>query len=220
MVWGCLVLYGAVALGNAARLAVPDIIDPEQAYPFLATQLLPPVIAGVVLAAIVSAMMSTADSQLLVVSSAIARDFIQKILSPGATERALQLISRVTVLGVGLIALVLAIGEVRAVFWFVLFAWSGLGASFGPPILLSLFWKGTSRIGAAAGMVTGFVVTVAWKLKLKTVVADVTGLSLYELVPAFVLSMLLTWLVSLAFPPARENDPGPRSPVDSRTGAS
>lgn len=200
MVWGVLVLYGAVLLGHAARLALPDLIDPELAYPTLAVELLPPVLAGVLLAAIVSAMMSTADSQLLVISSAVARDIMEKsvLKSKGAN---LGWISRGAVLVLGLAALVAAFTEVRVVFWFVLFAWAGLGSAFGPPVLFALFWSGTSRAGVLAGMIGGFATTILWKLWLKDVVAQATGLSLYELVPAFAVSMVLTWAVSVAVPP-------------------
>ncbi len=206
IVWGCLALYGAVILGLAARLAVPDLVDPEQAYPSLATTHLPPVLGGILLAAIVSAMMSTADSQLLVVSSAVARDFIDRILNlrgrlrPQTVERTLVWITRATVLLVGLLALVLALAEVRMVFWFVLFAWSGLGSAFGPPLLLSLFWRRVNVWGALAGMMSGFAMTIVWKVWLQAIVAEATGLSLYELVPAFACSLLLTWVVSLATP--------------------
>lgn len=207
IVWGCLALYGAVILGLAARIAAPGLVDPEQAYPSLATTHLPPVLGGILLAAIVSAMMSTADSQLLVVSSAVARDFLDRSLNirrritAKAMERAMAWISRACVLGVGLLALVLALGEVRVVFWFVLFAWSGLGAAFGPPILLGLFWRRVNLWGAVAGMMSGLVVTIFWKLSWGAVVEAATGLSLYELVPAFAVSLLLTWLVSLLTPP-------------------
>jgi len=203
LVWGTLVLYGAVLLGHAARVALPDLIDPEQAYPVLANELMPPVIAGVLLAAIVSAMMSTADSQLLVISSAVARDVIQGILRPHASDLALTRASRITVLTLGVVALLVALADVRAVFWFVLFAWSGLGAAFGPPILMALFWRRTSWAGALAGVITGALVTVVWKLELKDVVAAATGLSVYELVPAFTASLLLTWLVSVLRPDHR-----------------
>ncbi|MBD3235682.1 MAG: hypothetical protein GF330_03150 [Candidatus Eisenbacteria bacterium] len=204
IVWGCVAMYGAVILGLGARLAVPGLIDPEQAYPHLATTHLPPVLGGILLAAIISAMMSTADSQLLVVSSAVARDLIDKMidlrqrLATPSVERTLVWITRATVLAVGVIALLLALGDVRAIFWFVLFAWSGLGAAFGPPLLLALFWRRVTRWGALAGMLSGLLVTVFWKVRLKAVFAEATGLSLYELVPAFALSMLLTWFVSLA----------------------
>ncbi len=213
IVWGCLALYGAVILGLAARIAVPGLVDPEQAYPSLATTHLPPVLGGILLAAIVSAMMSTADSQLLVVSSAVARDFLDRSLgihrriSAQALERAMAWISRACVLGVGLLALALALGEVRVVFWFVLFAWSGLGAAFGPPILLGLFWRRVNLWGAVAGMVSGLVITVFWKLSWGAAVEAATGLSLYELVPAFIISMLATWLVSLLTPPMKALPP-------------
>jgi len=214
IVWGCLALYGAVVLGLAARLAVPDLIDPEQAYPSLATTHLPPVLGGILLAAIISAMMSTADSQLLVVASAVARDFIDQTLgvrrrlSAATMERTLVWITRVTVLLVGLVALVLALAEVRAIFWFVLFAWSGLGAAFGPPMLLALFWRRVNRWGALAGMATGILVTILWKTTWKAAVVELTGLSLYELVPAFGLSLLATWLVSLLTPSPPALPPG------------
>jgi Na+/proline symporter len=94
----------------------------------------------------------------------------------------------VLLLGVG--AMFIALGETRVIFWFVLFAWSGLGASFGPLILFTLYWKKTTQQGAVAGMLTGFVTTLVWKI---------TGLSdsvIYELVPAFILSSLAIYLVS------------------------
>lgn len=209
IIWGCLALFGAVILGLAARLAVPGLVDPEQAYPSLAVSHLHPILGGILLAAIISAMMSTADSQLLVVASAVARDFIEKTLNvrrhlkPATVERTLVWITRATVLGIGVLALALALAEVRAVFWFVLFAWSGMGAAFGPPILLALFWKRVNRWGALAGLLSGFLMTIWWKLSLKASFAAATGLDLYELVPAFILAFVLTWLVSLITPAPR-----------------
>ena len=99
-------------------------------------------------------------------------------------------ISRVTVLVVGLGAMLVALTETRVIFWFVLFAWSGLGASFGPIILFTLYSKNITRKAAVAGMLTGFLTTIAWK---------VTGLSdsvIYELVPAFLLSGFVVWCLS------------------------
>ncbi len=209
IVWGCLALYGAVVLGLAARVAVPGLVDPEQAYPHLATTQLHPILGGILLAAIISAMMSTADSQLLVVSSAVARDLIdqsfeiRRRFSVQGLERMMGWIARGSVLLVGLLALIMALGEVRAVFWFVLFAWSGLGAAFGPPILLALFWRRTNLWGALAGMLTGLIVTILWKMSLGALVEAATGLDLYELVPAFALALFATWGVSLLTPPAK-----------------
>ena len=99
-------------------------------------------------------------------------------------------VSRITVLLLGLGAICIALGETRVIFWFVLFAWSGLGASFGPLILFMLYRKDTTREAAVAGMLTGFVTTLVWKI---------TGLSesvIYELVPAFILSSLVIYVVS------------------------
>ena len=210
IIWGCLALFGAVILGLAARIAVPNLVDPEQAYPSLAISHLPPILGGILLAAIISAMMSTADSQLLVVASAVARDFIDKTLNlrrhlaAASVERSLVWITRATVLGIGVLALALALAEVRAVFWFVLFAWSGMGAAFGPPILLALFWRRVNFWGALAGLSTGFLMTIWWKLSLKASFAAATGLDLYELVPAFALAFVMTWLVSLVTPAPRK----------------
>jgi sodium/proline symporter len=106
----------------------------------------------------------------------------------------------------GLIALAVALGDVRAIFWFVLFAWSGLGSAFGPPILLSIYWKGMSRAGAIAGMIGGFGTTIVWKLWMKAAVAEATGFSVYELVPAFAVSLLLTWIFSLLLPPGGDRE--------------
>jgi Na+/proline symporter len=199
--WGVFVLCGASLLGLAARAFIPieSIVDPERSYPALITQynLFPSILAGLLIAAIVSAMMSTADSQLLVVSSAVVRDIYQRILNTNATQNTLVFLSRVVVLLVGIGAVIAAMTKTQVVFWFVLFTWSGLGASFGPGVILGLFWKRLTRAGVIAGMIAGFGMTLLWKLWLKGVVADAIGMSLYELVPAFVLSFLLTVIVSL-----------------------
>ena len=98
-------------------------------------------------------------------------------------------ISRATVLVIGLVGMLVALTETRVIFWFVLFAWSGLGASFGPIILFTFYYKNVTREGAIAGMLTGFFTTIIWKL---------TGLDsiIYELVPAFLLSAFVIWGVS------------------------
>jgi sodium/proline symporter len=186
MLWGVLVFYGAGFLGLAGRLAMPALAapggDPEQLFPLLSRSLLPPLVAGVMLAAILSAIMSTVSSQLLVAASAVSRDLFEKVFGMARSGRASVLAGRVAVLVLGAAAIVVALQNVRVVFWFVLFAWSGLGASFGPVLLLSLWTRLLTRKGAIAGMLTGFLVTVIWKE---------TGLSdavVYELVPAFFLA--------------------------------
>ena len=196
MIWGVLVFYGAGFLGLAGRLAMPELAapggDPEQLFPLLARRMLPPAMAGVMLAAILSAIMSTVSSQLLVAASAVSRDLFEKAFGPTRSGRASVAAGRVAVLLLGCAAVWVALQDVRVVFWFVLFAWSGLGAAFGPVLLLSLTTDLLTRRGAIAGVLTGFGVTVAWKL---------SGLSetvIYELVPAFFLAGFAALAVSAA----------------------
>ncbi len=194
MLWGVLVFYGAGYLGLAGRVLMPSLAvaggDPEQLFPLLARQMLHPLVAGIMLAAILSAIMSTVSSQLLVAASAVSRDLVEKTLGRASSGRAALLAGRLAVLLLGLGAIAVAAGEVRVVFWFVLFAWAGLGAAFGPLLLLSLTTDLVTRAGAVAAVATGFLVTVVWKL---------SGLSdsvIYELVPAFVLAGLAAVAVS------------------------
>jgi sodium/proline symporter len=194
MVWGVLVFFGAGYLGLAGRLLMPQLAagggDPEQLFPLLSRQMLHPLIAGVMLAAILSAIMSTVSSQLLVAASAVSRDLCENVLGVARSGRASVLAGRIAVLTLGAAALLVAVQGVRVVFWFVLFAWSGLGAAFGPVLLLSLWTDALTRKGVIAAMLTGFGVTVAWKL---------SGLSdtvIYELVPAFLLATVAALLVS------------------------
>lgn len=193
MVWGTLVFYGAGFLGLAGRLLMPELGsggDPEQLFPLLSRQLLHPLVAGVMLAAILSAIMSTVSSQLLVAASAISRDMLEEVFGVARSGKASVLAGRLTVLVLGLAAIVVAMQDVRVVFWFVLFAWSGMGAAFGPPLLLGLGTRWVTRWGAMAGVVTGFVVTVVWKS------AGWGDSIIYELIPAFALSAVATLLVS------------------------
>ncbi len=195
MIWGVVVFFGAGYLGLAGRLLMPELGqggDPEQLFPLLARALLHPGIAGLMLAAVLSAIMSTVSSQLLVAASAVSRDLFEKVFGAVTGGRASVLAGRLSVLLLGIAAMVVAWKDVRVVFWFVLFAWSGMGAAFGPLLLLSLAGCRVSHAGAVTGVVTGFAVTVVWKL---------TGLSdrlIYELVPAFLLATLAVVAVSWA----------------------
>lgn len=194
MLWGVIVFYGAGLLGLAGRVLMPKLGepggDPEQLFPLLSRQMLHPLFAGVMLAAILSAIMSTVSSQLLVVASAVSRDLFEKVFNQVQSSRASVWAGRIAVVVLGCAALLVARQEVRVVFWFVLFAWSGLGAAFGPVLLLTLTTDCVTRKGALAGILTGFLVTIVWKL---------TGLSdklIYELVPAFLLAGIAVWVVS------------------------
>ncbi|CAN5787883.1 sodium/proline symporter [soil metagenome] len=187
---------GAVFIGIVGRAHFPDVAllggDTENLYPMLAAETLPPVLFGVVVASIFAAIMSTADSQLLVGASAVVRDVYEKGMRRGqdVPERTLVALSRGVV--VALVAAALLLGWVAQdlVFWMVLFAWAGLGAALGPPLILALYWRGTTRAGVIAGIVTGAVVTVIWYYTpfLKAMV--------YELVPALLLAAVATVVVS------------------------
>ncbi|MBW3535409.1 MAG: sodium/proline symporter [Gemmatimonadetes bacterium] len=187
---------GAVFAGMAGRVLFPGLADPETILPALAGSLLPPVLAGLVMVVVLAAIMSTVDSLLILASSAVVRDVIQKTLRPDIAERRLALWGRLTTVVLGVGALVLALGEVRMIFWFVLFAWSGIACAFTPVVLLSLFWPRTTRAGAVAGMAGGFLVTVGWVVWLKAGVWD-----LYEMIPGMAVGLLLTWGVSLVTEP-------------------
>jgi sodium/proline symporter len=204
-IWNTLMGWGAIFIGLVGRAyylkpeALPEG-DPENLFPFMAAAHLHPLLVGVVIASILAAIMSTADSQLLVASSGVVRDIYQKILAKGRSipQKKLVRLSRINVLC--LVAAALALGAIakQYVFWLVLFAWGGLGASFGPPLLLSLFWKRVTKAGAAAGFVSGTAVTIIWNQvgALKSLI--------YELVPAFLVSAVLTILISFFTSPPRE----------------
>ena len=164
MFWGVAVFYGAGLVGLAGRVMLPDLVDGEQALMAMALQLVHPVLAGLLLAAVISAILSTVSSQLLVAASAVSYDVVEETLGKASDDRRSLVLGRWTVAIVGLLGILVALSEVRLVFWFVLVAWSGLGASFSPLILLALMRRGVNRHGALAAMLTGTGVTVAWKL--------------------------------------------------------
>ena len=191
MVWGVLVFTGAVFLGLATRAVFGTLGDAEQALPIIAIQLLPGVIAGLMLAAVLAAICSTADSQLLVASSSISHDLYARLTGKNLDSRHTIMIDRLAVAVLGILAMVLALTADRVIFSFVLYAWAGLGAAFAPPLILGMLWKKATASGAIAGMIVGFVTVVIWKN-----IAALSG-ALYELVPAFCLSMIAVWGVSL-----------------------
>lgn len=192
--WMVLAYVGAIFFGLFAKVHMGVLADAEQALPLAVNELLPPVLGGFVIAAIVSAICSTADSQLIVVSSSISRDIMPLITGKSYTERdfkGTQRLDRLVLIVLGLIAVALAATKSRVIFEFVLYAWSALGASFGPVVILGLLWKKTNRAGAIAGMLTGLIVTVVWRN-----VPALKGI-VYELVPAFILALLMVVIVSL-----------------------
>lgn len=159
------------------------------------------VFAGILLSAIMAAIMSTADSQLLVSASSFSNDFYKVVLRKKASNRELILVSRLAVGAVSLVAIALAMNTqsefFKVVMKMVSFAWAGFGAAFGPLILLALFWKRTNLAGAVAGMVVGAVTCFVWKFVLSGYAAAHPVFGLYELAPGFLLSFVATVVVSL-----------------------
>jgi sodium/proline symporter len=196
MSWMILCLIGAVCTGwfgiayfaDHTQVAGPVSENPERVFIELATLLFNPWVAGVLLSAILAAVMSTLSAQLLVCSSALTEDFYRGLLRPDAAHRELVWFGRAMVLGVALLALWIARDPESRVLGLVAYAWAGFGAAFGPVVLLSLMWKRMTRNGALAGMITGAVVVVVWKQ---------TGSALYEIVPGFIAATVAIVAVSL-----------------------
>ena len=178
---------------------------------------LPAVLVGLIVAAVFAALRSTADSQLLVASSAVVQDLCRHVLKLDLDEARAMRISRIVVIVLGLLAVGLALTQNRFIFWFVLFSWAGLGASFAPPLILAVSWKRLSPAGVIAAMVVGFTTTLVWKLWLRDWLQAIGGPDIYELVPAFFLSLGAAILFSLILPRPvpKAPEPTPRSPGSS-----
>jgi len=188
--WGTLMYSSAILLGICGQVLFPGLADAEHLFPIAAENLLPVFFTAIVLTGVLAAIMSTVSSQIIVAASAIAHDIYNKVIHVSLTSSQIIKISRLTIFVIGLGAMLVALMDTRVIFWFVLFAWSGLGASFGPVILFTLYSKKITRNGAIGGMLTGFFTTITWKT---------TGLSdaiIYELVPAFLLSSFVIWGIS------------------------
>lgn len=196
MTWMILCLAGAMATGFLGiawfsvhpEAAGPVNANPERVFIALSELLFNPWVAGVLLSAILAAIMSTLSAQLLVCSSALTEDFYRGFLRPKAGHKELVWFGRAMVLMVALLAVWIARDPDSRVLGLVAYAWAGFGAAFGPVVLLSLFWKRMTRNGALAGMVAGALTVVLWKQ---------TGSALYEIVPGFFAATVAIIVVSL-----------------------
>jgi len=167
MGWVLLSYWGAPLIGIlGVAILGPSLEDPEKVMPLLALALVPGWLAGLMIAGATAAMMSSADSQLLVATSTLIEDLYVRMLRPKTTPARLVLLSRLATIGVAAVAFVLAILALMGselIDGMVAYAWTGLGASFGPALVLSLWWRRTTWAGALAGMVGGMIATVIWK---------------------------------------------------------
>ena len=195
--WVLLLFSGAVALGMAARVYFGEMADPEQTLPRVArdASIVPGFLGGMIIAAVLAAICSTADSQLLVSASAVSHDLIVRILKWDLPARTRMMLDRSAVILVGTVATVIAAAEVRSVFSFVLdYGWAGLGAGFGPALILSLLWRRTTGWGVLAGMIVGLTTAIVWKQ------FPALQAQCYNLVPAFAFSVVgivvVSWLTA------------------------
>ena len=206
MVWVVISLGVAVFIGIVGRwhFAAEHLTSSaaESIFITLSTNFLPPILAGFVMAGILAATISSSDSYLLIAASAFSKNIFQGVCKKNATDKQVMLMSRITLLALTLIGVLIALDEDSVIFQIVSFAWAGFGATFGPLMLFSLFWKRINKAGAIAGMVGGAGMVFLWKLVLKPM-GGVWGI--YELLPAFILSSICIVVVSLlTAPPSKE----------------
>ena len=202
MTWMVICLAGAIGIGFFgipyffANPNVASVVnnEPEQVFIELAKLLFNPWIAGILLSAILAAVMSTLSAQLLISSSSITEDFYKGFIRPKASEKELVWLGRAMVLVIAGIAIWIAQDENSKVLKLVEFAWAGFGSAFGPVVLFSLFWKRMTSSAAMAGMVVGAVVVFAWK----SVIPETSEwFNVYEMIPGFILASLAIIVVSL-----------------------
>jgi sodium/proline symporter len=206
----------AVTIGILARIYFtsegqdPEVVlgnGGENVLSMITNEFLPSILVAIFIAIVLSAIMSTIDSLLVLASSAITRDFYQKIFRPDLKDEDLASFSRLVTVIMAVVALCIAIllynlYPERKIFWIMIFGWSGIAATFCPVIILSLFWKGYSEKGAIASMITGFVSVIFFKF----VVSNMEGIGAYfieldVLAPSFLLAMIVGYIVSKIAPP-------------------
>jgi len=206
IVWSVLAYFGAVSLGIVVRVLVEtgqmaQPADPEKALAVFTATFLHPVLAGVVLAAVTAAIMSTADSQLIYASTTLVNDLYLAFTGKRMASRRLVWTTRGVIAVLAAIALAFALMDVRLIYTFVLYAWSALGAAFSPIVILSLYDRKFNRFGALVSLIAGPGVTILWR--------DGLGRpgGIYELFVAFPVSLILAWFASRVFSASKEDTP-------------
>lgn len=201
-VWVVVSLFAAVAIGVVGRAMLPTEAElltkggAENVFVLMSENLLPALLAGVIMAGILAATISSSDSYLLIASSALANDVYKGVIDKKASDKKVMWVSRIALIVVALIGMIIALDEESVIFNVVSFAWAGFGATFGPLMLFSLFWKRVNRAGAIAGMLSGAATVFIWKLVLNPTLGGV--FAIYELLPAFIVSSIFIVVVSLA----------------------
>lgn len=199
-VWCLISLASAVLIGLIGRGLYPTEIsllsasNAENVFIFMATSLLHPLFAGLVMAGILAATISSSDSYLLIAASAFSKNIYQGIMKKEATDKQVMTMSKISLLLIAVFGFIIALDENSVIFNLVSFAWAGFGAAFGPIMLFSLFWKRTTRYGAIAGMLSGGITVFIWNFYIKPL-GGIFGI--YELLPAFLISCLFIIIVSL-----------------------
>jgi sodium/proline symporter len=183
-----------VQAGMMGEGAAAIASDAEKVMPIMVMTLLNPLLAGILLSGAVSAMMSTASSQLIVVSSSITEDLWSNITRRPVPEKRMLFLNKFLTLMVGVVAFILVLTMEDTVYGLVSYAWSGIGASFGPAMILLLFWKKFSRAGVYASLITGTLSAIIWK----TWLADPTGIS--ERLASYLIALSAAVIFSLLFP--------------------
>ena len=181
-------LYPAVFTTNS---------DAETIFSYIASTLMHPLFAGLVSAGILAATISSSDSYLLIAASAFSKNLWQRLFRKKASDKEIMQVGRIALVVIAVIGALIAMDEDSVIFTIVSFAWAGFGATFGPLMLFSLFWKRTTRSGAVAGMISGGVMVFVWNFLIK----PLGGIfAIYELLPAFIVSSVFIVVVSLLSP--------------------
>ncbi len=197
-VWVIISLAAAILIGFIGRAYIPTQFvtnsDAENVFSYLASILMHPLFAGLVSAGILAATISSSDSYLLIAASAFSKNLWQRIFRKDASDKEIMHVGRAVLLIIAFLGAVIAMDEDSIIFTIVSFAWAGFGATFGPLMLFSLFWKRTTRAGAVAGMLSGGAMVFIWNFLIKPM-GGVWGI--YELLPAFIISSIFIVVVSL-----------------------
>jgi sodium/proline symporter len=195
-VWVVIALAAAILIGLIGSAVLPGLAgkDSERIFILMSTNYLAPVLAGIILSGILAATMSTSDSQMLITASSVSQNFLKGLVKKDATEKQIMWVGRIAIVVVAVIAAFIAFDPHSSIFEIVSHAWAGFGATFGPLMLFSLFWRRTTFRGALAGMIGGGLCSLLWP----SLVAPLGGVfAIYELLPAFVFSAILIILFSL-----------------------